>query len=627
MKNAYLIMAHKQVELLSKLIYLLDDYDNDIYLHLDRKMKIDNKDLFKIFPKRSKLYIIKRENVNFGGYSQIELELELLKNAMNIEEYDYYHLLSGQDLPIKTNRQINDFLYKNKEKSFVKFDKEQNYDKFIPRVKYYHVFQEKLSEKNEIFKYCFIAIEKFLLKLQKIIKIDRIKNSSKIYHKGDNWFSITNELAKYLIEKESEIKKEYKYTMCADEIFLQTIICNSDLKNKKLYKNENLRYIDWKRGKPYIWKNNDLNELMGTQNNFLFARKFDYEVDTLVIDNICKLLKAEEMIEQKDLISVIVPMYNAEKTINKCIDSILNQSYQKIEVILINDGSADNTLKICKKYQTNDKVIIIDKENEGVSKARNCGIKKAKGKYIIFVDADDYIEKNMIEELYQNLGKNDLIICGKNIIKNNSIIQDTIFLKKNTFSKEEWLELYKAKILNPPYCKLYLKEIIDKFNIRFPINVSVGEDLIFNLKYIMHIENNIKVINESLYNYVVSNGLSRKYTKNMLDMKKKVVEEIEEVNKVLAIRESKEINDISWGFIWSSVTNEFTQKNISYYKRYRNAYKRIHTKEFEEQLKVFKNKKAITKLDFMIIHTHLFYIYIIKRKTKQQNNMYRKFKV
>lgn len=623
MKNAYLIMAHKQIELLADLIYLLDDYDNDIYLHLDKKMKIDNNDISKIFPQKSDLYIIERKNINWGGYSQIELELELLKKAISEKKYDYYHLLSGQDLPIKNNKQINDFLQLNKGTLFVDFDTEQQYKKFLPRIKYYHIFQEKLSSKKRILKYFFIAMERISLTLQKVIGVNRIKNNKKKYFKGANWFSITHSLAKCVVEKESEIKKEYKNTMCADEIFLQSIIYNSDFKNNLYnhHKNGNLRYIDWRRGKPYIWRNNDFDELMNAPDNFLFARKFDYNTDSLVIKNICKRLKTKEITKNKDLISIIVPMYNVENTIEKCVKSILEQTYENIEIILVNDGSTDNTLKVCQKYQDNSKVIIINKQNEGVSEARNCGIEKANGKYIVFIDADDYIEKNMVKELYENLGENDLVICGKNIIKNNSLIQDPIIVKKNTFSKEEWLTLYKAKILNPPYCKLYLKEIIDNFNIRFPKEISVGEDLIFNLNYIKHINNNVRIVNKNLYNYVLGNGLSRKYTKNMLTMKKGLVKTMAEVNSFLGIEETIEITKISWDFIWSSITNEFAQKNTSYLKKYISAYKKIHTREFQEQLKNFKEKKIVTKFDYLFIQTYLFFIYMIKKKIKDKKKV------
>lgn len=107
-----------------------------------------------------------------------------------------------------------------------------------------------------------------------------------------------------------------------------------------------------------------------------------------------------------ELITVVVPVYNIENYIGKCIESILNQTYKKLEILIINDGSTDNSKTICEKYK-DDRLQIITKKNGGLSDARNFGLKKAKGKYILFIDGDDFIEPNMIEVLYENLIKTD----------------------------------------------------------------------------------------------------------------------------------------------------------------------------------------------------------------------------
>lgn len=103
-------------------------------------------------------------------------------------------------------------------------------------------------------------------------------------------------------------------------------------------------------------------------------------------------------------VSVIIPIYNAEKRIEKCLDSILNQKYDNIEIICVNDGSTDDTTRILEVYSNNDsRIIVINKENEGVSKARNTGIENATGKYIVFIDADDTIEADMIKRLVEEI--------------------------------------------------------------------------------------------------------------------------------------------------------------------------------------------------------------------------------
>ena len=116
-----------------------------------------------------------------------------------------------------------------------------------------------------------------------------------------------------------------------------------------------------------------------------------------------------------DKVSIIVPVYNNEEFLDKCLKSIINQTYKNLEIILINDGSKDNSLKIMKDYAIKDtRIIIIDKKNEGVSKARNDGIKKATGQYITFVDSDDYIDLTQIEEMYNAIKKNKVDVVRSN---------------------------------------------------------------------------------------------------------------------------------------------------------------------------------------------------------------------
>ena len=109
-----------------------------------------------------------------------------------------------------------------------------------------------------------------------------------------------------------------------------------------------------------------------------------------------------------DLITILVPFYNVEKYITQCIESIINQTYKNLEIILIDDGSTDNSLKICKEFQKNDsRINVIKKKHEGVSSSRNIGIKIAHGEYIMFIDSDDFVSKNFVKELYSAVLKNN----------------------------------------------------------------------------------------------------------------------------------------------------------------------------------------------------------------------------
>ena len=120
------------------------------------------------------------------------------------------------------------------------------------------------------------------------------------------------------------------------------------------------------------------------------------------------------MTEKNPVISIIVPVYNVEKYLDRCIQSILVQSFKKFELVLINDGSTDNSLKICQKYREEDnRIVLISQPNKGLSAARNTGLENIHGEYVCFIDSDDFVEKNYLRSLYNNLEKNkaDISIC------------------------------------------------------------------------------------------------------------------------------------------------------------------------------------------------------------------------
>lgn len=203
-------------------------------------------------------------------------------------------------------------------------------------------------------------------------------------------------------------------------------------------------------------------------------------------------------------VSVIIPVYNAEKTIEKCINSLLNQTFEDYELIIINDGSKDNTKILLEKFKDDNKVIIINKENEGIGKTRNLGIKKAKGEYITFVDSDDYVDKKMIEKYYNFAYKNNLdlvtstytkVINGK-LVSWPGIKFDISNLKQN------------PRILNfveyGPCAKLYKRQMIIDNNIFFVENKKY-EDIPFVCKALLKSEF-IGYLDESYYYYVINNN-------------------------------------------------------------------------------------------------------------------------
>lgn len=205
-----------------------------------------------------------------------------------------------------------------------------------------------------------------------------------------------------------------------------------------------------------------------------------------------------------ELISVIIPIYNVEKYIYQCINSILNQTYKNIEIILVDDGSPDGCGKICDEYQEKDQRIkVIHKKNGGLSDARNKGMDIAHGKYITFIDSDDYVEDKYIEILYNAIKKNNALISQCNILKvdNNGTILEKIGYKTNQvksgqeilydINEGHWIE--NIVVWN----KMYLRELFK--NIRFPVG-KINEDEFTTYK-VLYSQKKIPIVNEYLYNY------------------------------------------------------------------------------------------------------------------------------
>ena len=206
-------------------------------------------------------------------------------------------------------------------------------------------------------------------------------------------------------------------------------------------------------------------------------------------------------------VSIIVPVYNSEKYLNKCLDSLVSQTLKNIEIIIINDGSTDNSLKIIKDYESKfSNIICINNENHGIGFSRNCGIEKAKGKYIIFVDSDDYISTSMAEKLYKFSEKNKLDITVCDYYRINEITHEKDIFEIEDFGITD-LESNKAliyKINHSPWNKLYKRELFLKNNILFPTDLKYEDVAIFIplLKY----ASKIGKFNEPLNYYIIHNN-------------------------------------------------------------------------------------------------------------------------
>lgn len=188
------------------------------------------------------------------------------------------------------------------------------------------------------------------------------------------------------------------------------------------------------------------------------------------------------------MISIIVPVYNVRLYLSQCIESIINQTISDWELILVDDGSTDGSGNLCDSFANKDsRIFVIHQHNRGVSSARNTGLERAKGEYVMFVDADDWIQRELCENLLnrmKNTSQCDLVISGvketgRKSSKENKIYKEETISLKNLSSRFD--KLYENCILNFPIAKLYRRKLVE--NQKFNSSVKLGEDLLFNLEY------------------------------------------------------------------------------------------------------------------------------------------------
>lgn len=206
------------------------------------------------------------------------------------------------------------------------------------------------------------------------------------------------------------------------------------------------------------------------------------------------------------MLSIIIPVYNCEKTINRCIDSVLESEYKNFELIIINDASYDNSKKVIEsRYSENYaiKIINLDK-NKGVSFCRNLGIEEANGEYITFVDADDYINKKMYINMMNTITKHnvDCCVCDYSEIFPNGSIQKSKYSYKNCLlNRDEAIKEYLIDNISPAiWDKIFRAEILKQY-VRFNEDLKVGEDVLFCLDFFYRVKN-IYLLNEINYFYI-----------------------------------------------------------------------------------------------------------------------------
>lgn len=224
------------------------------------------------------------------------------------------------------------------------------------------------------------------------------------------------------------------------------------------------------------------------------------------------------------LVSVVIPVYKAEKYLNGCVDSVIDQTYKNIEIILVDDGSPDNCGKICDEYAKKDnRIVVVHKENGGLPSARNAGMDKAKGEYICFVDSDDTVEDEYVRLLLESLLENgtDMSVCGRNsIYSENSTVKNVPkkrVINRENISENEISYLFDISFMIQMCEKMFKCSLTTELRVK---DIDYAEDAVFVYTYLSKC-NSISFVPHALYNYQKMNSqLTKKYHKGMLESMK-----------------------------------------------------------------------------------------------------------
>ena len=287
-RHAYLILCHNNFKILQMLLSAIDDDRNDIYIHVDKKtVDIPFEDIWSAVC-HSPLTFIERTFVNWGGYSQINVELALLSEATKTL-HAYYHLISGVDFPLKSQADIHQFFDDNAGKEYISFDQcKERMEEYKDRIRYYHWLQDKIGRNSGKLVAIMYRLENASLRIQRMMKVDRLKYCPYEIKKGANWFSITHNLATYLLSQKN-IRKYFGKSLCTDELVVQTLAYASQYRDN--IAGNNLRFIDWHRGSPYTFTSDDYSQLV--ESDRLFARKFDENVDLNIVEMLLEHVKTK----------------------------------------------------------------------------------------------------------------------------------------------------------------------------------------------------------------------------------------------------------------------------------------------------------------------------------------------
>ncbi|MGE7663631.1 glycosyltransferase family 2 protein [Peribacillus sp. NPDC097197] len=299
-------------------------------------------------------------------------------------------------------------------------------------------------------------------------------------------------------------------------------------------------------------------------------------------------------------VSVIVPVFNSEKYISRCIESILAQSFSNIELIIVNDGSTDKSEIIIKNFKDKDeRIIYFPQINSGPSEARNKGIINSSGEYIVFIDSDDTVDKYYIEVLLDTIvnSKVDLVCCGYKDYSKYGVINHTDFNLEGNIPRNDLLGMICLGTGGVLWSKIFKKEIINKNNLRLKKNIFMSEDLIFTLEYVTYSKSFITV-KEYLYHYnrlnekSISANISLAYLHNSISVCKYIEKTLQNVRF-----DEMKMNDIIIGKTQNSVLAiaDYIMLNKNEKKKISEMKKVLSVPYIQKYKKQFSTKKIIYK--------------------------------
>lgn len=285
-------------------------------------------------------------------------------------------------------------------------------------------------------------------------------------------------------------------------------------------------------------------------------------------------------------VSIIVPVYNVEKKLCRCIDSLLHQTFSNIEIILVDDGSSDGSGILCDTYSKQDaRIAVIHKENGGVSSARNIGIKAARGNYIMFCDSDDYVMDTWVEKLYAMMESPSIYmaICGwKNEEQAYLFFCQTEQKTEIALTPPFVTQICNHNLAHTVWNKIFIRDLIINNGIHFLENVHHSEDTIFVMQYMQTRTLNIGIVNEPLYFYSTDNNqsLSQKYIDHYWDYR---LIAMEEFKKALLHTGEALTSDFYTNYIYTIccvINNNFRKDNPhNRLEKYREGVRVLHSKE------------------------------------------------